>query len=149
VTESGRWLESVRRRLAPQMPLGGRLVVRAPRYVDVVVRAEVEAEKGWDTAPLETDIRQALLRRLAVVALQDGTEPRDPGDPVTRRDVAAWIRSVRGVRRIVSLELRGTDARAVDRVNVGSDGLPRWRPDASRIVASRPAVGSRPAGGGR
>jgi predicted phage baseplate assembly protein len=142
VPETPRWLESIRRRLAPRMPLGSRLVVRAPRYVDIIIRAALDAEPGRDPAALESDVRQALRRRFAPVALSDGTDPRDPGDPVTRRDVAAWIRSVGGVRRITSLELRRADGRPTDRINVAADGLPRWRPEASRITVSRPTAGA-------
>jgi predicted phage baseplate assembly protein len=143
VPETPRWLESIRRRLAPRMPLGSRLVVRAPRYVDVVIRAAIEADRGRDPAALESDVRQALQQRFALVALSDGTDPRDPGDPVTRRDIAAWIRGVSGVSRLTSLELRRADGRATDRINVTADGLPRWRPEASRIIVSRPAAGAK------
>jgi predicted phage baseplate assembly protein len=142
VPETPRWLESIRRRLAPRMPLGSRLAVRAPRYVDVIVRASIEAEQGRNPSAVEADVRKALRRRLAVVELADGTEPRDPGDPVTRRDVAAWIRSVDGTRRILSLELRRGNGQKVDRITMPPDGLPRWLPEASTVEVTRPAAGA-------
>lgn len=140
--ETPRWLESIRRRLAPRMPLGSRLVVRAPRYVEVIVRASVEAEQARNPAAVEADVRDALRRRLAVVELADGTEPRDSGDPVTRRDVAAWIRRIDGVRRIVSLELHRGNGQKVERIDMPPDGLPRWSPAASTLTVTRPAAGA-------
>ncbi len=143
VLETPRWLEAVRRRLVERIPLGTRLIVRAPRYVDMTIRAEIDAEPGREPSVVESEVTRALRERLAGVELKAGHQPRDPGDPVTRRDVASWIRQVAGVGRIVSLELRRGGGPET-RVDVPADGLPRWREHTSRVHVSRTATGERP-----
>jgi hypothetical protein len=140
VPETRRWLDAIRRRLLPRIPLGTRLAVVAPRYVDFSIRASVEAQQGRDPAAVKEEISKALGRRLALVDRPDGTAPRQPGMAVTERDVKAWIRTVDGVKRIFSVELR-RNGRAPGEIDVGRDGLPRWIPANSLIDVTRPAAG--------
>jgi predicted phage baseplate assembly protein len=139
--ETARWLEAIRRRLVSRIPLATRLMVRAPRYTEFSIRASIETHQGRDPAAIKDEIVKALRRRLALVELTDGTAPRQPGVPVTHRDVVAWIRRVDGVRRIVSLELRDADGRTADEIAVAPDGLPRWMSSTSTFDVARPATG--------
>ncbi len=139
--ETSPWLEAIRRQLLRRIPLGTRLLVRAPRYADFSIRAVIETHQGRKPSAVKEEVSKALGRRLTLVELADGTPPREPGVPVTCRDVAAWIRGVNGVKRILSLELRGPDGRNVKEIAVGRDGLPRWTPGNSSLEVSRPAPG--------
>ena len=124
--ETRRWLEAVRLRLAPRMPLGTRLVVKAPAYVEFSITATVEANDGLDIKKVSANILKALKQKFALVDPGDGTVPRRPGMPVARRDVAAWIRGAEGVARIVDLRLvTGTDPNAKE-ILVPRNGLPKW-----------------------
>lgn len=136
--ESARWLESIRRRLAPRMLLGSRLVVVGPRYVDFSIQAVAEADPLVDPAAVEGQIRKALENRLALVDAGRGSAPRRPGVPVTRGDVAAWIRATPGVKRVVGVQLLLADGRMTDKIAVPRGGLPRWIPDRSTIEVRRP-----------
>jgi len=115
IPETPRWRESVRRRLAPRMPLGTRLVVAAPRYAGIVIAATVSAASGRDPQMVKAAIERALKTRLTLLEWK-------PGVAVTRRDVAAWLRSVEGVDNVAALRLNGSDE---GEVAVPRGGLPR------------------------
>jgi predicted phage baseplate assembly protein len=139
--EARHWLDAIRRHLLPAVPLGIRLEVTAPRYVEFTIRATIECAIGREPNTVKADVEQALRRRLALVTLPDGTAPREAGVPVSRRDVGAWVRAVDGVRRIRSLELVWPDGQTVTEIAVREDGLPRWRAGDSAIDVVRPAPG--------
>jgi hypothetical protein len=109
--------------------------------VDFSIRTVIETRRGRDPVAVKEDVSKALSRRLALVARADGTVPRTPGVPVTHRDVAAWIRGVDDVLRIVSLELRDRAGRPLKTITVTADGLPRWTSTNSSIDVQRPASG--------
>jgi predicted phage baseplate assembly protein len=139
--ETRRWLEAIRRRLAGRLPLGTNLLVVAPRYVDFIVRTQLQVQRGRNPEDVKTDVRRALKSKLALVASEAGTSPREPGVPVTSRDVTAWIRSVDGVGDVLKLELVvGQDVKS--EVAVPKGGLPRLDLDGSDISAKRAAPGS-------
>jgi predicted phage baseplate assembly protein len=135
--ESARWLEAIRRRLAPNIPMATRLVVRAPRYVDFSIESTIEIAAGRDPATVKAEIERALKSRLALT----GPGGRHLGVPVTGRDVTAWIRVVDGVRRVTSLRLLSDDGRSVDPVEVPRTGLPRC--DFAATVLDVRRTGSR------
>ena len=141
--ETPRWLEAIRRRLAPRMPLGTRLVVAAPRYIEFSIHASLETDRGLDPSAVNKEVENALQKRLALVDLPRGGMPRQPGVPVTRRDVAAWLRAINGVKRVVELKLQAADGKEVDKVAVPRSGLPRWNPGLSTIDVQRPEMGGR------
>jgi len=118
--ETPRWLEAIRSRLLPKMPLGSRLILTAPQYVQFSLRATVEAAPGRDPTALLTAIKAELTGRLALT----GPTPRQPGVPVASRDLVAWIRSVDGVRQVSALALVLSSGAEVDEVSVPHDGLP-------------------------
>jgi predicted phage baseplate assembly protein len=132
--ETPRWLDAVRRRLAGRLPLGTRLVVARPRYVDVTVGAHVEVDIGRDPDDIVTELERRLRARFALV--QTGATPaRQPGVPVTRTEVAGWMLRVEGVARVVNLELSVGNA-PTDEVKVPRSGLPRFA-ETSVITAVR------------
>ena len=140
--ETLQWLDAIRRRLASRMPLGARLAVHAPRYVDFTIHASIETEPGRDPSTVKNRIVSTLRRRLALVASAAVPEPREPGIPVTERDVAAWIRKVDGVGRIVSLELRDARGTRQDAIGDTRRALPRWVADDASIAVGRPRQGA-------
>ena len=139
--ETPLWLESIRSQLAPQIPLGTRLHVKAPRYVEFTIHAVLESELGRDVTAIKRDVENALQQRLMLVDSAKGVSTRQPGIPLTRRDVAAWLRSVDGVKRVVQLQLRGVDGKNRDEVVVSGSGLPRWNSAGSTIEVNRSQPG--------
>jgi predicted phage baseplate assembly protein len=131
--ETRRWLEAIRRRLAPKMPLATRLVVTAPRYVGFSIRATIEVAAGRDPATIKGDIARELTQRLALT----GPDARQPGVPVSKRDFIAWIRVVDGVQRVTSLTLLAASGAAGDEIKVRQDGLPRFDLAGSSIDVKR------------
>jgi Baseplate J-like protein len=116
-SETVRWLEAVRRQLVARIPLGTRLIVAAPRYSDFSIRAGVAGGPGRDPVAIEAAVRRELGKRLSLTV-------RKPGVSVTRRDVAAWLRGVDGVKSIAELRLI-RDGRQQDEIKVSRGGLPR------------------------
>jgi predicted phage baseplate assembly protein len=138
--ETPRWLEGIRRRLAPRIPLATRLAVRAPRYIAFSVRASIEVAAGRDPAIVLADIHGALKQRLALT----GIAARRPGVPVTKRDLVAWIRVVEGVRQVAALRLVQASGIDADHIAVPRNGLPRLDLAASTLDIRRAATGGPP-----
>jgi predicted phage baseplate assembly protein len=139
VPETRRWLEAIRRRLLPRMPLATRLVVTAPRYIEFSIRAGIEAAAGRDPETVRTAIANELRSRLALV----GNAARHPGVPITSRDITAWIRAVEGVRRVVTLRLVQASGTEVDKISVPRSGLPRGDLVSSAIDVRRAESGAK------
>jgi predicted phage baseplate assembly protein len=135
--ETPRWLDAIRQRLLPRMPLGTRLAVIGPRYVPFTVRATLEVAAGRDIDDVGRDAMAALAVRLATT----GPFARTPGVPVSRNDLAGWLRAVDGVVRLVSLQLFDGAGDDVDNVAVSHRGLPRLDAANSRIDVQRPGRG--------
>jgi predicted phage baseplate assembly protein len=139
--ETERWLSAVARALAPRVPLGQRLRVRAPRYVPFRIALRVEAAQGVREDVVAARIRTALRERLAPTAASPGGMQRAFGLDVTQRDVAAWTRKVEGVGRVLSLRLLDMANRPLDSVAVPRLGLPRIVLEDSDITVQRPPQG--------
>jgi baseplate J-like protein len=122
--ESRRWLETIRRRLAPRIPLGTRLIVSAPRYAAFSIDATLLAESGRDPEVIKAAAEKELKRRLDPLL-------RKASVPVTQRDLTAWLRAVDGVTRVI--DLRSTPAD----IKVPRGGLPRL--ERTTIDVQRPA----------
>jgi hypothetical protein len=140
--ETPQWLEAIRRRLAPRMPLGSRLVVVRPRYVEFAIEALVECRSGTNPGDVESQVKRELQKRLALVDSASGAAPRQPGVPVTVRDVKSWVRTAAGVSRVLQLRLRLASGKSADRkIAVPRGGLPRWNPDDLQLAVHRPEIG--------
>jgi predicted phage baseplate assembly protein len=139
--ESGRWLAAVARRLSLRVMLGSRLVVRAPKYVDFTVRVRVEATATRDPDAISGDIRRTIEQQLVLADATGRLKVREFGVGVSRRDIAAWIRRVPGVRRVAEVALVDDQGRDVDRLEVPQRGLPRIDLVGSRIEAVRAVQG--------
>jgi predicted phage baseplate assembly protein len=135
--ETARWLAEIRRQLVPQIPLGTRLIVSAPHYRDFTIEAVVEAHQGLDPKTVKKAVVDELKKRLAIV----GKTPRQPGVPVTKRDVAAWLRGVEGVKSVLSPQLRYANGKPTDVIKVLRSGLPRWNQSERTIEVKRAASG--------
>jgi predicted phage baseplate assembly protein len=139
--ETPRWLAAIRRQLAPRMPLGARLVVAAPQYREFSIHVALEIDSGRKPSAIKKNIEDELKKRLGLVESATGAPPRQPGVPVTSRDVRAWIRASDGVKRIIELQLRGADGKSNMKVSVPRGGLPRWNSGNSVIEVMRPESG--------
>lgn len=139
--ETAQWLNAIRRSLSPRMPLGLRLVVTAPRYVEFFINAVLEANAGLKPAAVKDAVEKELKKRLALVETTTAT-PREPGVPVTFRDVRAWLRATDGVKRVIELQLRGANGQEIDgAVIVPRNGLPRCLFSRNSIEVKRPEPG--------
>ncbi len=137
IPETARWLEAIRRHLASRIPLGTRLVVQAPRYKDFSIQATLEAHSRRDPNAVKDAVMLELGRRFTLDKSAEGSMPRQPGVPVTQRDVRAWLRGMDGVKNIVELHLLDVNGTEVSEISVPRNGLPRWNENASKITIRR------------
>lgn len=136
--ETSRWLDAIRRRLAPRMPLGTRLAVVAPTYVPFSIIATIESIRGFAPEEIESAIKKKLNERLTLVAPSGDDQERDAGVGVTVQDVTVWIRSVPGVARVTMLKMLDATGKTVDKkLVVPRDGFPKWLSEPSKISVSR------------
>ncbi|BBU33473.1 putative baseplate assembly protein (plasmid) [Burkholderia sp. THE68] len=141
IPETPRWLEAVRRRLAPRIPLGARLAVVAPRYAQFGVVCRIEAAPERDPAAVVRAVEAALRERGSLVGDTPVAPERPFGLPLTRRDVVAWLQTLPEVRRVQALRLVTVGGAVVDEVKVARHGLPRIDFSLSSIEAVRAAGG--------
>jgi hypothetical protein len=141
VPETRRWLDAILNRLRARMPLGTRLAVVAPEYVPFSIHVTLEAEAGRDPAVVKQQVQKRLSERLVLVDRGDGNPARQPGLPVSLRDVAAWSKLVDGVARVMDLQLLSATGKPLKEVLVSSSGLPRYDSRNSTIDAARPGQG--------
>ena len=135
--ETPQWLESIRRSLTARMPLASRLIVVAPVYVQFSIQAELDAEENRDPLRVEEKVMEELERRLALTETSTAIDPRQPGVPVTARDINAWMRATDGVQRVRDLALLGEDGKKIPEVVVPDNGLPSWNAGKSAIRVFR------------
>jgi hypothetical protein len=129
----------VRQGLLPRMPIGTRLLVRAPGYRAFSLRASVEVLPRRDPGEIATAVKNKLRGAFTLVP-RAGLTPREFGAPVSARDLAALIRTVPGVRRIVALTM-SVDGQDVKQLVLERVELPRLDLAASRIEAVRAPPG--------
>ncbi|QDV49901.1 baseplate J/gp47 family protein [Gimesia fumaroli] len=145
VPETPRWLEAIRCSLISRIPLGTRLAVIAPRYIDFFFQVELEAQQGIDSESLRMKLVKEFASRLALD--DDGvTTPREPGASVTRNDLMNWMRSTAGVKRVLDLSLfkvNGENQKLDQEIRVPSYGLPRWNRRRTTITVIPTAMGGR------
>lgn len=139
--ETPLWLETIRWRLAPRMPLGSRLVVVGPGYIEFSIQAVLTANPGTNPSTIKEQVEKEFNKRLALVDSAAGVTLRQPGVSVSRRDVAAWARATAGVKRVVQLQLQRADGQVVEKVVVPRGNFPRWNSVRSTIDVRRSETG--------
>lgn len=144
IPETAGWLEAIRRSLAPRIPMGTRLAVVAPRYKDFSIQATLEAHPRQDPKMVKDTVIRVLRVRFSLDGSTEDTTPRQPGVPVTGRDVAAWLRGVQGVSKVVEVHLLDAGGAEAPEITVPRNGLPRWNENASKINVNRSVSGSAP-----
>lgn len=144
IPETARWLDAIRRRLVSRIPLGIRLAVVAPRYKSFSIQATLEAHPRRDPNAVKDAVMQELGRRFTLDGGTEDSNACQPGIPVTRRDVRAWLRTMDGVKSIVELHLLDANGADVLEIVVPRAGLPRWNSGASAIEVKRSGSGSAP-----
>lgn len=132
--ETSRWLSAVRASLAPRLPLGTRLRVIGPEYVDFTLRAQVQTARGRDRTVILNKVMEVLQKRLALTQVNADVTPRALGEPLSARDATAWIRTVDGVTAVTQLKFT-TAGGNVANISMSAIGLPRTDPLASQFTA--------------
>lgn len=130
--EPARWLAALHDVLQPRLPLGQRLLVRGPAYVDFALTATLQAAPQRDGAAIQAAALAELARRLSPIAAAPGDLERTLGAPLTAADIGAWLRRLDGVAAVTALTLRDAANQVVDRIDVGPLGLPRF--DAATVA---------------
>lgn len=139
--ESAIWLQEIRRRLAPRLPLGQSLTVIAPRFVDVSLIARLVAAPQVDPKQVRSAVEKKLRASLAVVPA-DGVSVWPFGRDLTALTVKGWLRNVEGIARVERVSLRTASAPdGTDRVELGPIALPRLRLEDSDIAIERSPIG--------
>ena len=85
-----------------------------------------------DIATIQAAALAELARRLNPIAAAPGDTERTLGAALTTADIGAWLRRIDGVAAVTALTLRNAANQAVDIIDVGPQGLPRF--DASTIA---------------
>ena len=140
-TETPRWLESVRARLASRVALGSRLRMIAPRYVRFSVTALAEAEPMNDPQEVRRNVIREIEARLNLVRDKPSDRERALGLPVTRRDLAAWIQALPDVRQVRELTIHVPGKGDVPAVELPRNGLPVFDQAQSDIQVVRGDAG--------
>lgn len=142
--EGATWLEAIRLRLAPRMPLGTRLQVQAPQYVGFTVRAKLRASARHDPQRIGGEAMRRLAEAFAPMAGHGSKPSFGLGIDVSPRNIAAHLRQVTGVERVESVALYDANGSEVARLSVPPRGLAWLDTSASAIEVSRPASGAGP-----
>lgn len=123
--EPQRWLDAVHRRLSPRVLLGAQLKVAAPTYVDFTVAMTVHTPDGIDPKRVRRKVIETLIDRLTLVAKSAAMPAREFGQPLSTRDLAAWIKSLPDVRSVSGVEIRPDGGGRRDKLVLPAIGLPR------------------------
>jgi hypothetical protein len=137
--ETPLWLSSIQQLLRQRMPLGNRLRVIGPRYVTFTVNATLETLRGVDPIQVKSAVLNALTDRFQLVPSSPTAHAVQPGVPVSTRDIAALIRQVAGINRIVALSLV-TATGSVNPVPVPANGLVKLDLENSQVIVARPGA---------
>jgi predicted phage baseplate assembly protein len=138
--ETPLWLRSIQQLLRPRMTLGSRLRVMAPQYVSFTINAVLEVVRSVDPVQVKDAVTKVLRDRFQLVPFSPTAQVVEPGVPVSRRDIAGWIRGVEGINRVVALSL-ATSAGPVDgALTVPVNGLAKLDVENSPITVARPGA---------
>ncbi|MGY4404080.1 putative baseplate assembly protein [Bradyrhizobium sp. USDA 3315] len=123
--ESAAWLETIRMRLAPRVPLGQRLCVIAPRYVDVRITARLAVARTANVAAVRATAEDLLAENLAATNPQIPDRAWAFGRDVTALAVKAWLRRLPGVTRVGEVALSRSGRAGTDKISLAPQELPR------------------------
>lgn len=119
-SENPDWLAAIRRRLAPRIAVGERLLVIAPLYRRFTLEIAIVAARGGQPASVATAVRQALASRF-----DPKSRPWPFGRDLSETAIAGWARKIPGVARVVTLAIRPAEGgAAVPQLSIGPGELP-------------------------
>ncbi|MEH2530768.1 hypothetical protein V1277_002855 [Bradyrhizobium sp. AZCC 1588] len=125
-TETAAWLRALRRRLRPHLPLGDRVRIIGPRYLDLHLRARLAIAPNRNAAKIVEKARCLLEARLAPVAAAPGGEFWPLGRDVAPHDLMGWLRLLDGVVAVRDLRIGSRPSRlGVAPLQIPQHGLPR------------------------
>jgi hypothetical protein len=126
--EDAAWLAAIRRRLAPRIAVGERVLVAAPDYRRFTLALAIVATRGSDPATVAAAVKKAIGARFDPVA-----NPWPFGRDVSATAIAGWARRVEGVARVASVTLTPADGGA-------TGAMLAVAPDALPLLISTPTV---------
>ncbi|MFI0607084.1 MAG: putative baseplate assembly protein [Anaerolineae bacterium] len=109
--------------IARRRMIGTRVEVVGPTYVDVIVRAHVQARSGAQAATVRTEVAKALDAFFHPLRGGPGGDGWPFGRDVYRSEVLQVIDEVAGVDHVLSLELQTADGGTCGDVCLGPFGL--------------------------
>ncbi|WP_166300692.1 hypothetical protein [Bradyrhizobium sp. 2S1] len=112
-TESPAWIRAIRRRIAPRLDLGERLIVVAPNYRKVRVEATIVVATGLKPETVAKAVKDDLLDRLRPVGERGKNWPL--GRQVSAVAIGGWIHRVAGVARVKELKFLDATGKPIDK----------------------------------
>ncbi|MCS3499342.1 hypothetical protein M2189_001697 [Bradyrhizobium japonicum] len=143
VPESPTWLQALRRRLLPRVPLGDRVKIEAPRYVLIRLNAKLKVAQNCDAAAIKTRARRLLGARFAIAKTCPVDTPWPLGRDVRASDVAGWLIKLPGVTGVSSLLVGEGQGPLGDAVKLPRDGLPQLHLGSDDVAIEPTARGTR------
>ncbi|MER9247612.1 putative baseplate assembly protein [Mesorhizobium sp. M0590] len=123
--ESDAWLETIRVRLAPRVPLGQRLVVAPPRYVEIRITARLTVARTANVAMVRTAAAKCLADNLAAVDPKFPDKSWPFGRDVAALTVKAWLRGIDGVTKVSDVVLHQSGTPVETKIAIGPAELPK------------------------
>jgi hypothetical protein len=137
------WLKAVRRSLAARIPLGQRLRVIAPKYVDIRISAKLTLARTADAAAVARDAETRLIEAFALTNQSEPTKAWGFGRDVTATAIKGWLRGIAGVAKVVDVKLHEPNGKGVAALRLEATALPRLILEAGDIVLERPGEAQR------
>jgi len=123
--ETPEWLAELHARLAPTLPLGQRLRVLGPSYVEIRVTAKLMAAIGADVAKIRQAAIDTLKDRFKVIDLDTKNGGWSFGRSVTPVMVGGWLRNLPGVVRLDQVQLYRAGVPQPKSLGMGARELPQ------------------------
>jgi hypothetical protein len=135
--EPAAWLREIHARMAPRLPAGQRLVVVAPRYVEVGLRAQLVALPRLDVVEIAAQIEKHLEEKRFALLASSGVSAWPLGSAITKAKVAAWLRKFTGIARVLELNLLANGQSVDGDIAIPAAGLPLLRLSSGDIRVLR------------
>jgi hypothetical protein len=144
VAESAAWLQALRRRLLPRLPLGDRVNIEAPRYVPVRLSAKLTIAQDRNSDGIRARALHLLKARFAIVKTCPDDTPWPLSRDVRAKDIAGWLLKLPGVTGVSSLLVgKGEGSPADPVVTLPRDSLPQLQLGNDDVVVEPLARGAR------